>query len=320
MLREGAQQQAALLVPRPGCPIYGLSAPELGPAQVSGYSSSGGRWTSVTLSYGALDDQSGPRVTVTTAVRGDGMAPGPGARRPPDAQARRDVENVTVAVAAWGVAMDAIRTAPVPDLRPVIEAALEATIASLDRRLREPLPPAPPPPDLPPAEGVAALRALADFTMATTRQIRASAHAGRPPRHGPDWGRTHNALWRRAVRERQRLGGVSRETADEDVTSAVNHLGQLVEHAPWFEADPRLRDAAVEETLRHALLGETVPSLPAQQAWAAYWSAHRSGRGRAASHQEVLAGFENLQALLDDWLAAWADWTSAMSRPPGAGG
>ncbi|HET9082718.1 MAG TPA: hypothetical protein VFO01_19660 [Trebonia sp.] len=310
ILRERAQEQAALLVPRPGYPIYGLSAPALGPVQVS-QCSSNGQWTSVTLSYGPLDDQAGPRVTVTTAVRGNGTAASrSGSQRPPDAESRQDAENVTVTVATWAVAMDTVRTAPVPDLRPVIEAALEATIAYIDRRLREHKPP--PPLDLPPAEGVAALRALTDFTMTTTRDIRASARAGHGLRHGPDWGRVHNALWQRAVRERQRLGGVSHEAADADVTSAVNHLGQLVQHAPWFEADPRLREAAVDETLRHTLSGETVPSLRAQQAWTAYWSAHRSGLGQAASHEEMLARFETLESLLADWLAAWTDWTATM--------
>jgi hypothetical protein len=38
--------------------------------------------------------------------------------------------------------------------------------------------------------------------------------------------------------------------------------------APWFSDDPRLRAAAIDETLRHAMLGEAVPSERAQDAWA----------------------------------------------------
>ena len=33
---------------------------------------------------------------------------------------------------------------------------------------------------------------------------------------------------------------------------------------------------AVDETLRHAVLGDDVPSKPAQQAWARYWAHHTS--------------------------------------------
>ena len=68
----------------------------------------------------------------------------------------------------------------------------------------------------------------------------------------------HNALWQRAVREHQRLRGTDRRAADDAVTVAVNHLGFLQEKAPWFTADPRLRAAAIDETLRHAMLGDAV--------------------------------------------------------------
>jgi hypothetical protein len=315
-LRAHAQEQAALLVPRPGYPIYGLSSPALASPRVSEYSSWNGGWTSVTLSYGQPGAQSGPRVTVTTTAHGDGMVSEPTWEPRPDAVARHNVDNVTVTVATWGVPMDTVRTEPVPDLRPLIEAAAEETIARIERRLREPKPPPAPPPPLPPAEGVAALRALADFSLATHREVRAR----RAPRHPPDWGRMHSALWQRAVRERQRLGGVSAQAADEDVTSAVNHLGQLLEHAPWFEADARLREAAVDETLRHAMLGEAVPSAAAQRAWTAYWSAHRSGAGPAMPPEAVLAGIEAGEALLDNWRAAWAAWAARSRLPAPADG
>jgi len=307
LLRAQADEQAAMLVPRPGYPIYGLTAPALRFAGVSESSSYNGQWTSVTLSYGDPDDQGGPRVTVTTsALEADFMARRHPERRP-DAVTQRDVENVAVTVATWDVPADAVRTGPVPDLRPLIEAALASRIARIERRQREPRPPQPPPPDLPPAEGAAALRALADFTLAAHREVRESARSRQTPRHPPEWGLMHNALWQRAVSERQRLAGGGAEAADADVTSAVNHLGQLLEHAPWFEADARLREAATAETVRYAMLGETVPSLRAQQAWAAYWDVHLSGAGQASPIESIDAR----RPLLDDWLAAWDAWTAA---------
>ena len=306
LLRARADEQAAMLVPRPGYPIYGLTAPALRFAGVSESSSYNGQWTSVTLSYGDPDDQGGPRVTVSTSAReADFMARRHPERRP-DAVTQRDVENVTVTVATWDVPADAVRTGPVSDLRPLIEAALAGRIARIERRQREPRPPQPPPPDLPPAEGAAALRALADFTLAAHREVRDSARAGQRPQHPPDWGRMRSALWQRSVSERRRIAGSGAEAADADVTSAVNHLGQLLEHAPWFEADARLREAATTETVRYVMLSETVPSLRAQQAWAAYWDAHLSGAGQAPPIESVDAR----RPLLDDWLAAWDAWTA----------
>jgi hypothetical protein len=143
-LREQADDQAAVLVPRPGFPIYELTAPALGPAQITQTSSSNGHWTSVTLSYGEPDAAAGPRVSVTTlAHQGDGVVSTSSADRAPDAVSVRELENVTVTVAAWGVAIDDVRTAPVADMRQVIEGSVEATIAFIERRRRTRRPPAP---------------------------------------------------------------------------------------------------------------------------------------------------------------------------------
>ena len=138
-LRAFAQQQIDVLVPRPGYPIYGLSAPALESARVSGYSTSNGEWTSVTLSYGPRSDdgEAEPRVKVTTAADGGGMVSRSSSERRPDAVSQQDVENVTVTVETWGVAVDEVGIAPVPGLRPVIEAALEETLARIDRLRRE---------------------------------------------------------------------------------------------------------------------------------------------------------------------------------------
>jgi hypothetical protein len=313
LLRAQAERDAAALVPRPGHPIYALSAPTLAPARVTQSSLSNGEWTSITLAYGLPGASAGPRVTVTTSVRGSGLAAARlgSTERSPDAESRQETGSVMVTVATWGVAMDAVRIAPVQDLRPTIEATCEDIIQRIERRRREPRPPLPPLPSLPSADGVAALRALADFTMAASSANRAPPGMGHGPRHGPDWGRMHQALWQRAVRERQRLGGVAAQAADEDVTSAVNHLGHLLEQAPWFAGDARLREAAIDETLRYAMLGGTVPSIRAQHAWTAYWSAHMSGGGRVTDPEALVAWVAARQPLIADWLAAWAVWAAS---------
>ena len=54
------------------------------------------------------------------------------------------------------------------------------------------------------ARAPAALRALADFTLAAHREGRESARRRQRPRHPPDWGRMRTALWQRAVKDKQR--------------------------------------------------------------------------------------------------------------------
>jgi hypothetical protein len=314
-LHARADDQAAVLVPRPGYPIYELTAPALGPVQVTEFGSFNGQWTSVMLSYGAPGAQAGPRATVTTVVRPNGVVSRSSADRAPDATSSRELENVTVTVATWGIAMDSVLIAPVQDMRRVIETSTEATIQYIERRRREPKRPSPPLPALPPAEGVAALRALTDFTIVSHGELRASIGTGHGPRNAPDQGRMHSALWQRAVRERQRLGGISAEAADADVTSAVNHLGNLLEKAPWFAVDEQLREAAIDETLRHAMLGATVPSAAAQHAWMAYWAQHLAGMDQGATHEAVLARFQARKVLLTDWQAAWTAWTARTPEP-----
>jgi hypothetical protein len=66
-----------------------------------------------------------------------------------------------------------------------------------------------------------------------------------------------------AVRDQARISGIDARQADEIATLVVNHLTHLQERAPWFTAEPRLREAAIVETPRHAVLGEDVPRRPA---------------------------------------------------------
>lgn len=205
---------------------------------------------------------------------------------------------VTVTVTGRGLDPAAVRLEPVPDLRPLFEARNQI-LGRLAERRREP-------PVLEPAEGVAAFRALAEFTLAGHARIRAAVRAGRLVRQPANWGAIHGALWQRAVREQQRIAGVGKQAADEAVTSVINHLGHLDEEAAWFAADPRLREAAIDETLRHAVLGDEVPSLPAQRAWARYWARQLGGMPPAEP-----AGPAGRRSFSDGWLAAWDAWAAS---------
>jgi hypothetical protein len=222
-------------------------------------------------------------------------------------------ERVVVTLVGRDVAPESVRLTRVADLRPM----LEAHAAELERRLSSRRgQPHPPLADLPPAEGVDAFRALADFVMARQAEIRATAQArpGAGPRGRPPaaWdGGTYNALWQRAVRERQRLAGVDANAADAMVTSVTNHLGQLAEHARWFADDELLREAAIDETLRHAVLGDAVASEPAQRAWAAHWDAHLAGIWQQVPGSDFRVELRARDATVDEWLAAWASWASS---------
>jgi len=214
---------------------------------------------------------------------------------------------VTVTITGRGTSPAAVRLSPVIDLHPAFEARNEILGRLAERRRREP------PPILEPAEGVAAFRALAEYELEGHARIRTAAQPGGRPRRQPaNWGRVRSALWQRAVSEQQRLAGTSKGAANDVVTSVMNHLGHLAEQATWFTADQRLRTAAMDETLRHAVLGEAVPSLPAQQAWERYWSSHLSRALRAdpLTPDDAFAEMQSRQSLTDGWLAAWTAWTT----------
>jgi hypothetical protein len=211
---------------------------------------------------------------------------------------------VIVTICGHGADPDAVRLEPVTDLGPMLAARGEV-FARLSERRR-----AMPPPVLEPAEGVAAWRALADFSLASGARIREAAQSGRAPRIPADWGPMRAALWQRAVRERQRLAGGTGRAADEAVTAVINHVGHLDEQAPWFGTDPRLREAAIDETLRRALLGASVPSEPAQDAWDRYWSEHLAWLRVDPQAAERLAQARTRETLADYWLRAWARWAA----------
>lgn len=118
-----------------------------------------------------------------------------------------------------------------------------------------------------------------------------------------------HALWQRAAREQARISGIGERQADQIVTLVVNHLTHLQEQAPWFAAEVRLREAAIDETLRHAVMGEDVPSKPAQQAWARYWTQHMSVAGQEPG-EALRAHREAGGPLTSAWLQAWAAWAA----------
>jgi len=225
---------------------------------------------------------------------------------------------VAVTVVGRGVSPESVRLEQLPTLRPLIEARTEELIRRVEQnrgKRRFPLPS----PGLPPAEGVAALRVLADHTLTTLAEIRASLGTGRRPGPGPAG--LHPALWQRAIRERQRLAGEDERAAEDVVTSAVNHLGHLDSDAAWFTADARLREAAIDETLRYAMLDDQVPSDHAQHLWTRYWAARTSLNRRSdAQPGEYLAHpAANHEAFEADWSAAWEAWSAILEWPCGAG-
>jgi hypothetical protein len=333
-MREIARQDAEELVPRPGFGVLGLAAPALRPGVLTAYSQMNEVWDSISLGYGDPTAADGPFVSVTTAAGPHVVTTEADAEllRAIDAERNRVADQAgvdedepasppsyerarlpfgealicrhgalwaarvlaggdVVTVTGRGVAAELIRLSPVDDLRPYFDARNEilGQLAELRRNAA--------PPVLEPAEGVAAFRALAEHTLDQHARLRESTLDRRAPRHRAGDSALYHALWQRAVREQQRIAGMDKRAADEVVTRVVNHLGQLLEDAAWF-ADPRLRAAATDETLRHAMLGDDVPSIAAQLVWERYWTARMA----------PLADPRASQPVLNDWLAAWAAW------------
>lgn len=217
--------------------------------------------------------------------------------------ARLQAGGVTVTVAARGVAPSSVRLASVADLGPYLRGRGEMFGRLAERHRQQPLP------VLEPAQGLAAYRALTEAALGSQARLLAALRAGREPRRRAGEGATMHALWQRAVREQARISGIDARRADEIVTLVINHLTHLQERAPWFTAEPRLREAAIDETLRHAVLGEDVPSEPAQQAWTRYWAHHVSLGAHepgTALHAELAAG----EPLISTWLQAWSAWAA----------
>jgi hypothetical protein len=243
-----------------------------------------------------------PAFSETAMIVGDGAAQAVLSRHGVIWAARLRADGCTVTVVGRGADPGAVRLAPVADLAPYLQGRSEMLGRLAERRRQRP------PPVLPPAEGLAAYRALIDETLASQSRLLAAVKAGRTPRHRADEGAVRHALWQRAIGEQARLSGSGRREADEIVTLVVNHVGHLAEDAVWFTADPALRDAAIDETLRYSLLGEDVPSRAAQQAWARYWNGRRSVAGGGGGDQPGQALRELREDLQPSWLDAWHAW------------
>jgi hypothetical protein len=349
-MRELAQLDAGELLQLPPFEVFGLAEPLVPPAALAETGRVNGVWQMIALAYGDWADPAGPFVTVTSAaVRhgAGGLSPEADLARAIDRERNRVAEHTgvdeeeppgppgychedlrvgklkvrglvcshgtvwaarlhagqaEVTVVGRGISPGSVLLGPVTDLGPYVRGRGEM-LARLAERLQQP-------PVLEPADGVAAYRALAEAVLESHARRLAALLAGREPRRRAGEGATRHALWQRAVREQARISGADERQADDVVTLVVNHLIHLHDEAVWFTADRRLREAAIDETLRHAVLGEDVPSLPAQRAWARYWAhrtghaAHDPGRALQALQAELAVG----QPLSSGWLQAWLAW------------
>jgi hypothetical protein len=344
-LRERARLDADELVPRPGFGVYGLAAPSLRPAALGELVRSNHEWASIGLTYGNPVVAAGPWVMVTSSI-GYAREPEAALFRAIDAEHARMADEdeeepaeppayaraeltagdrpvsaviarhgnvlaarlaagpVTVTVVSRGVELDQLRLVAVNDLEPYLRGRGERISLAVERHRNEP------PPVLEPAEGMAAYRALVDASLDRHARLLAALRDGRTPRFLTAEAAKAGALWQRAARELSDRAGIGKHAADDIIASVVNQLTHLDEQAPWFTSDARRRERAIDETLRHAVLEEPVPSRPAQQAWARYWAMRMSVAGLApdARARPVPA---DLEPRIEDWLAAWATWAAA---------
>jgi len=215
--------------------------------------------------------------------------------------ARLEADGGTVTVVGRGSDPGSVQLGLVDDLEPYLRGRGEMLGRLTEAYRRRP------PPVLAPAEGLAAFRALIDETLGSQARLLAALKADRTPRHTADESAVRHAMWQRAVGEQARLSGSTPREADEVVTLVVNHVGHLAEETAWFAADPVLREAAIDETLRYSVLGEDVPSRDAQQAWARYWNEQLSlGRKEEEELHQTIRGMH--EDLLPSWQDVWQAW------------
>jgi hypothetical protein len=214
-----------------------------------------------------------------------------------------DAAGATVTVLSRGVPLPEIRLALVTDLEPYLRGREELLrqVAELQRRR--------PPPVLDHAEGMAAYRALADAEVSMRLRGEVAIRAGRLARNRAGDDAMIAALRQRAVRELRDRAQMSEHAAEDLISSVVNHVITLAERAEWFIADKRLRDRAIDETLRHAVLGERVSSGGAQRAWDGYWGYRTSVAVRAASEPLRKGAQVGTDVLMARLLDAWTEWS-----------
>lgn len=330
-LRRTALRDAEELVPRPSFPVYGLVGPDLGLGVISSLGHGDDSAEEVTLAYGDPLAQTGPHLSINTALpaRSTGDA-GCSLRRMLDDEHNRIVDHAGVEDPDGGEAgelSDTITTVdgvelvgPIYREGPLWTArfAVSEVVVTVVARGVEPeslrlgtigdLRPyldrrsewiarlieahsRRPVPELPSATGLDVHRILIRELLDFQARHREAVRAGRLPRRRIGDGRLYGPMWQRAVRELERNGGLTREAANRTVTSMVNQLTRLSERAEWF-TDPSLASAAVEETIRYTALHEEVTSQDAQLAW-----------------EQVAVGGrpEDTQT----WLETWQKWADA---------
>ncbi len=241
-----------------------------------------------------------PEYWQTSMVAGDRGVSGLAGRHGTVLAVQLRVGTVTVTVVSRGIDPASVRLAVVTDLEPYLRGQHEMLDQVTERHRIQP------PPVLEPAAGMAAYRALVDAELQWHARLAAAIGAGRVPRHRAGEGKMMGALWQRAVRELADRAGIGGRQADDIITSVVNQLTGLEEKASWFTSVARLRERAIDETLRYAVLGEQVTSTPAQQAWEKSWGYHTSLAVQSGPFQDIaLRAGEQFVA---NWLDAWEHW------------
>lgn len=293
-VRERMRRQRDQMLGAPPFPVWGLSSPDIPPYAVAAYERDSVGWSSVTLRYGDTEGPAGPTVTVRTALpqsrrnRRDlaelldatGWCPaGPPAaeeRATLVIEARPEPATLVTRGACWAarttraLGLDLVVIARDVPVTAIWLAEIDDLAAYWANYQPSPVE------RLPWAAGLDAHRAVVERVL-------------RDPASTPSLARRYPRRWRRAVLAQRDLSGVDRVSAARAVRSLVEQVAALVEHAQWF-AEPGLRAAAVEETLRYTGYGEQVASQPAQEAWERF-SAQPTDDARL------------------QWLLAWSRWS-----------
>lgn len=124
-------------------------------------------------------------------------------------------------------------------------------------------------------------------------------------------------LWDAAILHQTHLADQQLEPAHDAVTAMVNQLVQLQEEAPWFSDDPRLRNAAIVETLFYwSELRRTCRSEAAQDAWKRLWRVQNTPDPHYLRPPEIRhdpSRSDQLAAERAAWRDAWSAWATAAS-------
>ncbi|GAA1222676.1 hypothetical protein GCM10009665_11110 [Kitasatospora nipponensis] len=311
------QRSLQELAEQPPYTIYGLRRPVVEPGYLAGWCVEEGTHVSVGLGYGDEEGAALPDLLVTT------LPPGSAEREidlelelradsplPPETWVtsheqlpqgelcrcgdrwllRARCGTQAVLVTGRGGAQPArVELEPVVDLQPFVVARNELIERHRAARAAEPEP------ELAPACGIAAVRALLETAL---------------PGGSRD-GRTTHRLWQRAVRELDGVLGCGPERADYLVTSLVNQLNQLNLAVPWYTGPNAPREAALEELLRHVGLRQPVASEAAQARWEEHWSTQQQAPLAPVTPAEI----ERRKALKQAWVAAWEAWERDRREP-----